>query len=209
MLHTEKIPAPAIELLRRLMSYDLLQQFALVGGTSLTLRFNHRLSVDIDLFTDKTFSPIDVINALRTHENLTLLRTSETMGFFTIDDVKVDLVYEPYPSIQAIETIDAIRLYSIHDVAAMKLNAISRRGSKKDFYDLAELLLHYKLSELVEWYQFKYSDPEPTHLLRSITYFEDAEDGEQHDGIRFTFPNTPSWEEVKTRIRKAMAMLRK
>ncbi|NJL74979.1 MAG: nucleotidyl transferase AbiEii/AbiGii toxin family protein [Saprospiraceae bacterium] len=33
----------------------VLNQFALVGGTNLSLRFGHRLSIDLDLFTNEPF----------------------------------------------------------------------------------------------------------------------------------------------------------
>ena len=38
--------------LERLMEIDEFKPFRLVGGTSLSLRYGHRMSDDIDLFTD-------------------------------------------------------------------------------------------------------------------------------------------------------------
>jgi hypothetical protein len=42
-------------LLQRLMATELLKEFYLVGGTALALRYGHRVSVDLDLFTDQNF----------------------------------------------------------------------------------------------------------------------------------------------------------
>ena len=42
-------------MLNRLMQIDRLSHFILGGGTALALRYGHRASVDIDLFTDKPF----------------------------------------------------------------------------------------------------------------------------------------------------------
>ncbi len=49
MLHYETIAPATRELLNKLMSDDRLQDFVLVGGTSLALQLGHRLSVDLDL----------------------------------------------------------------------------------------------------------------------------------------------------------------
>jgi len=53
MLHKETVTAGTLDLIRRLMDDAHLQQFYLVGGTALALMLGHRISIDIDLFTDK------------------------------------------------------------------------------------------------------------------------------------------------------------
>jgi len=55
------------------------------------------------------------------------------------------------------------------------MNAIERRGSRKDFYDLAEALHHFSLTDLIGFYQQKFSTHDLAHLIKSIAYFEDAE----------------------------------
>ena len=50
-----------------------------------------------------------------------------------IDHVKVDFLYYPYALINKPLAIDEIRILSIKDIAAMKLSAVSKRGSKKTF----------------------------------------------------------------------------
>jgi hypothetical protein len=45
--------------LNRLMTMELLLPFRLVGGTALSLQLGHRMSVDIDLFTDCDYNSID------------------------------------------------------------------------------------------------------------------------------------------------------
>jgi hypothetical protein len=47
------------ELLSALMTFDELNSFHLVGGTSLSLLLGHRKSIDIDLFTDAEYGTID------------------------------------------------------------------------------------------------------------------------------------------------------
>ena len=58
----------------------------------------------------------------------------------------------------------------------MKLNAIAKRGAKKDFFDMYELLQRYSLSEMLAFYQEKFTQTDTTFLLRSLLYFDDAEE---------------------------------
>ncbi len=45
--------------LQILMESDVFENFRLVGGTSLSLQLGHRISVDIDLFSDAHYGSID------------------------------------------------------------------------------------------------------------------------------------------------------
>lgn len=66
-------------------------------------------------------------------------------------------------------------MWSLEDVAAMKLNAISNRGSKKDFYDVAALLDHFPLATMIGYYQAKYRPASLMMVIRSLVWFEDAD----------------------------------
>lgn len=47
------------------MREDKLSDFTLVGGTALALQIGHRISVDIDLFTDHSFEPREILDTLK------------------------------------------------------------------------------------------------------------------------------------------------
>ena len=57
----------------------------------------------------------------------------------------------------------------------MKLSAAAGRGTKKDFFDIYELLQYYSLSELLGWYHNKYIQIDSYYILRALTYFDDAD----------------------------------
>ncbi|PIQ15579.1 MAG: hypothetical protein COW67_07725 [Flavobacteriales bacterium CG18_big_fil_WC_8_21_14_2_50_32_9] len=59
--------------------------------------------------------------------------------FGGIDGVKVDFINFPYSLLKPIEYFNGYRLASELDVVAMKINAVSGRGSRKDFYDFEKL----------------------------------------------------------------------
>jgi len=88
---------------------------------------------------------------------------------------------------------------SLPDVAAMKLSAVTNRRAKKDFYDLHMLLKTMGLKELLRVYQSKFPDTDPMMLLRSLTYFMDAEEDE--DPVSLI---NQDWEQVKSGIVKAV-----
>jgi predicted nucleotidyltransferase component of viral defense system len=124
---------------------------------------------------------------------------SETMLFLYINDVKIDMVLLPYPYIRPIEIVEDIRLVSMEDIAAMKLSAVARRGVKKDFWDIAELLDVFKLEEMVQFYKEKYTSRDIFHLLRSLVYFDDAETQKNPDPLK-----KMTWKQVKIKVEKAV-----
>ncbi len=58
-LHQETVSDILWDVLQKLMNIELLLPFRLVGGTSLSLQLGHRMSVDIDLFTDAAYGSLD------------------------------------------------------------------------------------------------------------------------------------------------------
>ena len=62
MLHKQTVSHSLLTILKNLMQDELLNDFILVGRTSLALRYGHRDSEDIDLFTSKRL-PINIFTA--------------------------------------------------------------------------------------------------------------------------------------------------
>ncbi len=200
MLQTQTVDRSTLELLKSLLDIPQLSKFALVGGTNLSLRLGHRLSIDLDIFTPEPFSP-EFLGRIITNQfpDSTIASQSENMLFMYVNDVKVDMVELPYPYIEPVETLDGIRLVSLPDIIAMKMSAIARRGVKKDFWDVAELLDMYSLAEMIEFYKVKYKSNDIFHLLRALVYFVDAE--KQKDNPVSLKKIT--WKQVKTKIQRA------
>jgi len=160
IMNREALPQPMPLLLDRLMEIEDLSAFALGGGTSLALRYGHRRSVDIDLFTNNPF----------------ISRTPGSLCV-SLEGVKVDLLHHAYPVLKPIEAYQGIRCLSIQDMAAMKINAITNRGSKKDFTDI--LLLHHQgidISSALDLFCEKYGEEARFLAIRSLLYIDDAQD---------------------------------
>ncbi|QMW03806.1 nucleotidyl transferase AbiEii/AbiGii toxin family protein [Spirosoma foliorum] len=185
------------------MRQPFLKSFALAGGTNLALHFGHRLSVDLDLFTDQSFSEQDVFKELLV-DFPTTIKTDEaknTLSLF-IEGIKVDLLAHRYPLLSSFTQEAGVRFWSIEDIIAMKLGAVSGRGAKKDFWDIAKLLDHYSLSQMLQFFAAKYANSDPGYVVRSLTYFEDAE--LQIDPIAL---NGITWPEVKDCVLRAVKEL--
>ena len=126
-------------------------------------------------------------------------------GTLSLDDggTKLDFLRHSYPLIEEPEEIDGVRLLSIPDVAAMKLNAIANRGPKKDFFDLCELMKRHSLEEMLGFFESKYRNSDRFIVLRSLAWFDGAES--EPDPLS---RNGLAWSGAKDRIARALRDLR-
>lgn len=196
MLHVSTVKPSTLALLNQLMSISELASFALVGGTALSLRYGHRQSIDLDLFSSEPFDNESIVEILNRNfpSSLSVVSTNPIGVFAYISEVKVDFVnYSRYSLIDEVELCDAIRLLSDKDLIAMKINAIMRRAAKKDFWDIAELLQHYSVGNFIDYYTEKY--PKQQFLItvpRAISYFDDADASDDPVSLK-----GQTWESVK------------
>lgn len=195
MLHLETIDTPTLGLLKSLMQIPEFYGLYLVGGTALALQTGHRKSIDLDLFGKIVIDEYELTNALKIFDSVTLISRTANIKTFLINQIKVDFVNYPYQWIEPCLTIDGIRLAGKRDIAAMKLAAITGRGTKKDFIDLATLLDEFTFDKMLHFYQQKFPDGSEFLVMKSLTYFEDAEADQLPVMLRKT-----DWNKVKLRI---------
>jgi predicted nucleotidyltransferase component of viral defense system len=195
MLQTQTVSPELLELLNEIMKFDIFSNFILVGGTSLALQIGHRNSIDIDLFGKQEINEELFTTTLNAFGVFEVFKRSKNILITSINGVKVDFVNYQYPLLKDFHVINGIRLASKEDIAAMKLNAIAGRGSKKDFIDLYFLLNDFTLDEILSFYLQKYFDGSKFMVVKSLTYFDDA-DAEQTPPIYLDF----NWENCKQKI---------
>lgn len=162
-LYYETVSTPLLSILRRLMSSEVFKDFRLVGGTALALQRGHRMSVDIDLFTDLDYADMPVADMRNYIEKeFPFHRGTESMdmpsnGYHIFlsegqePPIKVDFFYtEPF-IFQTIEE-EGIRMADQREIAAMKLGVIGNQiYRQKDYWDVHDLLEDYSLSEMIQW----------------------------------------------------------
>jgi len=200
MLSYQTIQPNTLELLKRLMAEPLFNGTRLVGGTALAMQYGHRSSIDLDLFgtieedTDLTTEVLERIGPTVPGKCSAHIKTYRVCG------VKTDIVgYDRYPWIDEPVQEDGLRLASPKDIAAMKVNAILGRGSRKDFVDIYFLIQHYGLEQVMQFYKAKYPEYSEYRAMLSLTYFEDAEQNPMPE----MFVDI-SWEKIKLDILKAV-----
>lgn len=195
------------------MALPILSDFRLVGGTALSLQLGHRISEDIDLFTCKDYGtvPFQEIEDLlqnsfdyveNTSTSLTDLRAIDNkigkhlfIGSSETIAIKVDILNWHDPFIYPELIIDGIRLASVKEIALMKLDTISRGGRKKDYWDLAEILESFKLSELLNEYTVKYPYYDLSDVVKGLNDFTKAENIPDPECLKGR-----TWEQVKKEI---------
>ena len=198
MLQFQTIEPTTLGLLEKLCLMQELSNFALIWWTNLSLRYWHRKSIDIDLFTSKKFDSMLIASEIKKKFPDSIITSlSENMWFMIVENIKLDLVYVPYENISPIETFGNIRMISEQDTIAMKLNAVARRWLKKDFWDVAYILDKYSVFDILSFYQKKFDIQEVWYLIRALVYFEDAE----KDTTNPISLKNISREEIKNKIR--------
>ena len=182
MLHLETVEPHTFSVLKQLMEMPELKGFSLVGGTALSLLYGHRKSVDLDLFSNKSFDNVDLVKAMTTkfQDRFIMEQKPPSFGIFCyVDEVKVDLVRHPHPLIRPEENREGLRMFSTQDIIAMKVQAILGRGRKKDFWDIAELLNHFTVADFIQFHKEKYTTQNLMITVpQAISYFADAEESE-------------------------------
>jgi predicted nucleotidyltransferase component of viral defense system len=172
-----------------------LSEFSLVGGTALSLYLGHRKSIDLDLFRKDSFSASALSLYLKEKYNFQEdFQDNNTLKGF-INDIKIDFITHKYENVKTIHTIEKLRLYSLEDIAAMKLNAIADNGTRlKDFVDIVCLSTKMSLNEMLESYQKKYPNTNAMRALRGLTYHADI----MHEPIDLIIGDY--WNKVSKRI---------
>ncbi len=176
MLHLSAISSPALGLLKTLMIQDAFSEARLVGGTALALQIGHRKSIDLDIFGEIDFDKFNKAQLFGNFNEVKTIKSSQNINIFIIDRIKVDFVNYTYSWLEMPIVEKNIRLAGLKDIAAMKLAAITGRGSKKDFIDIYFLLKQFDLATLMNFYNKKYFDGSEYLVLKSLTYFQDAEE---------------------------------
>ena len=195
MLYLETVESSTLELLKKLQRLPVLEQTRLVGGTALALQLGHRKSIDLDFFGTVDCEAEYLRESIAGIASLTILKESPHIHIYIVDGIKVDIVNYKYPWLDDVVLEQGLRLASVSDIAAMKITAIIGRGTKKDFIDIAFLLHHFSLEEILHFYAAKYNDSSDFMAMKSLAYFDDAE----ADPMPDMFVNQ-SWQQVKAHI---------
>ena len=147
MLQFQSVPRATLDVLKFLSKEKFLEEFRLVGGTALALYWGHRVSIDLDFFTDQNLNLDNLELNLNTLGN-TILEGKNPIGRnYLVQNVKCDFLNYPYPFLHPVHAEEGIHLAHVDDVVSLKLGALANRGAKKDIYDLYYILKKYSVNQ--------------------------------------------------------------
>lgn len=153
----------------------------LTGGVAIAEHLRHRSSNDLDFF-----SLTDDLDLEEVRQRVTTLpkgsivaQTDATLKI-VVGGAMVDFVRYPYRPLGRFKSgPEGVRVAGLRDLAVMKLAAISRRGARRDYWDLHEILTRSRISlrAACEDYVAKFgvSAADLYHVLRALGWFDDAE----------------------------------
>ncbi len=203
-MHPESISQQTKRVLEKIAKSDIAKNFYLAGGTALAIQLGHRESLDLDWFSKDSFFNADLKKELAGLGEFKLDNESAGTINGLLDEIRVSFFYYDYDLFFPLISFWGVNLADERDIAAMKIDAISSRGSKKDFIDFNFLLEKYRLPELIGFFERKYSGIKfnKLHILKSLTYFDDAENEPMPRML-----NEVSWDEIKTKIRGTASLI--
>lgn len=169
--------------LEKLIKTITLKDYYLAGGTALALQTGIRESFDLDFFIQNEFDENLLIQELESLGELEISVCRKGTVHAILNNVQLTFLYFPNKLVEPkvkVKEIDGLYLASIEDIAIMKLVAISQRGTKKDFFDLYYICNQFniKIQDVLKMLNKKYDQNKInySHIIQSLSYFEDAED---------------------------------
>lgn len=171
-----------------LMKSHEFREFRLVGGTALSLQLGHRMSIDIDMFTDAKYGSVnfneieDFLEANfeyidKGFGTLAGIGKSYLVGSSKDSCIKLDVYYTTDAFIEPALKTENVRMATLKEIAAMKIDVIQRTGRKKDFWDIYELLNHYNINDMIAFHKERYKYSHNETLIRdNLINFNSADD---------------------------------
>jgi hypothetical protein len=202
--YREVITAGVEDTLRSLRESSILDRFYLAGGTALALQFGHRRSVDLDFFSRRDFDPEAIVSRIQRLDGFSVLAKDLQTLHTHITGTKVSFLGYDYPVLFAFEEFLGVNVADPRDIACMKVSAVAGRGTKRDFVDLYFAAKRYGLRHLLDLFgqKFAQANYSAVHLMKSLTYFEEAEKDPMPDMLTAT-----SWQEMKIFLAAEVARL--
>ncbi len=181
-LHFNALPEKTVGALLKMSKVGFVKKsgWYLAGGTALALCAGHRQSVDLDFFTlQKKFDELAVEREMENVGEWKKVYGENGTIYGVFEGAKVSFIAYPFftPSAEKIK-YGNVSILLPKDIAVMKMIAVSQRGRKRDFYDLYWYAKNIEpLADVVLRVPKQYKNLEHNyhHIIKSLTYFTDAE----------------------------------
>lgn len=144
------------------------ENFYLTGGTALAeFYLRHRLSEDLDFFSEKEFDQQAVFVFFKKNQkSLGIKKTDYQQSFnrnlfflyLSNDIIKTEFTYFPFPRIETAIKKNGMAIDSVLDIAVNKVFTIYQKARARDFIDLYFIIKKYKfnLKDLIKEAKVKF-----------------------------------------------------
>jgi hypothetical protein len=196
------------------MQKQLFNSFALTAGTALALRLAHRCSEDLDLWTtDIDFMYGGVLRTSVEREIKKMTKCEHRINdplrsvFIVNQTFKVDFILDETPLIAPIDVQDGIRMFSLQDIAALKLDAVAGyapRRDKKDFFDLYTLVRKniFSLRKIFSFFEQREGKSNFFDVLKNFLYNIDLADTSANP--RLATGENFDWQNIKAYLKQVV-----
>lgn len=176
-MFTKTLLPDTVRAIKLISDIPIVKKAYLAGGTALALHLGHRISVDLDFFTQEELEENILLADLEQLPEFKKDGTAWRTVWGKVGLTKFSLFYYKYPLLEKTQEFMGLNLLNLKDISAMKIAAVGDRGTKRDFIDLYFLSKIYSLDEMLKFYDFKFSDLNDKiyHLIKSFNYYKDAE----------------------------------
>lgn len=196
-MHKECFPEKGWKVLRSLKKIVKKYQGTLAGGTALALNIGHRVSDNLDFYTDTFFNVGSVVSDIRkTGRHFNIISEEDGYLFAEVDGIKFSLREYDYSFIQEAISFEGIPIADVLDIVTMKLFAVSHNGTKGDYVDIYFVLKSVPFSDIAE-HMVKRFGKERVNAIdigRSLVDFSGAD---YNPEPRYMKGCKVSWDEVK------------
>jgi hypothetical protein len=149
----------------------------------------------LDFFTQEEFDERSLLSQIQKISNFQLEKVEWRTILGEFEGLRFSIFYYEYPLLSSPKKFKTINIADISDIAAMKITAVSSRGTKRDFVDLYLICKEITpLKEILSLYDKKYGAlaANVVHIQKSLIYFDDAENDEMPKMLKEV-----DWEAVK------------
>lgn len=155
----------------------------LAGGTALAAHLHHRLSRDLDFFTDGPFDEAVLVEVLRSRGRFAVTDQGPGTLNGVFEDTKVQFLdASTQRPLRGFTEVDGVRIASLPDLLATKVKVIADRGELRDYFDLmvieqrTDLTVEEGLVLFVDRYQPASPESAISAIVRGLGYLDDVND---------------------------------
>ena len=157
--------------------------FTLYGGTAIALQLGHRISIDFDFFSNRSFQSDEILAHLSsTFQVQEVFQSGNNLLTCSVESNGVPVLFSFFGNLgigslqkPLLQDPNNLKIASLEDLFVMKLKAILGRVEEKDFIDIAALLRSkLSLEKALSGFAVIFpSQANPSILLRTLSYLDD------------------------------------